>query len=143
MTDKEKYMIKVEGKLVEVTPDVYYAYFRMERQERWQEEKQQGHAVMSYDALDDGETVGVEVVPDLTTPSMEEAVMTREIHEKLHRALDALPKAERELIQAIYFDGFTEKEYAVSSGLSQQGVSYRLRKILSKLRIFMNFMGSF
>ena len=143
MADKEKYMIKVEGKLVEVTPDVYYAYFRMERQERWQEEKQQGHAVMSYDALDDGETVGVEVVPDLTTPSMEEAVMTREIHEKLHRALDALPKAERELIQAIYFDGFTEKEYAVSSGLSQQGVSYRLRKVLSKLRIFMNFMGSF
>lgn len=56
MADKEKYMIKVEGKLVEVTPDVYYAYFRMERQERWQEEKQQGHAVMSYDALDDGET---------------------------------------------------------------------------------------
>ena len=98
---------------------------------------------MSYDALDDGETVGVEVVPDLTTPSMEEAMMTREIHEKLHRAVDALPKAERELIQAIYFDGFTEKEYAVSSGLSQQGVSYRLRKILSKLRIFMNFMGSF
>ena len=143
MADKEKYMIKVEGKLVEVSSEVYYAYFRMERQERWQEEKQQGHAVMSYDALDDGETVGVEVVPDLTTPSMEEAVMTREIHEKLHRALDALPKAERELIQAIYFDGFTEKEYAVSSGLSQQGVSYRLRKILSKLRIFMDFMGSF
>ena len=143
MADKEKYMIKVGGKLVEVTPDVYYAYFRMERQERWQEEKQQGHAVVSYDALDDGETVGVEVVPDLTTPSMEEAVMTREIHEKLHRALDALPKAERELIQAIYFDGFTEKEYAVSSGLSQQGVSYRLRKILSKLRIFMDFIGSF
>ena len=143
MADKEKYMIKVEGQLVEVTPDVYYAYFRMERQERWQEEKQQGHAVMSYDALDDGETVGVEVVPDLTTPSMEEAVMTREIHEKLHRALDALPKAERELIQAIYFDGFTEKEYAVSSGLSQQGVSYRLRKILSKLRVFMDFIGSF
>ena len=143
MADKEKYMIKVEGKLVEVSSEVYYAYFRMERQERWQEEKQQGHAVVSYDALDDGETVGVEVVPDLTTPSMEEAVMTREIHEKLHRALDALPKAERELIQAIYFDGFTEKEYAVSSGLSQQGVSYRLRKILSKLRTFMDFMGSF
>ena len=143
MADKEKYMTKVGGKLVEVTPDVYYAYFRMERQERWQEEKQQGHAVVSYDALDDGETVGVEVVPDLTTPSMEEAVMTREIHEKLHRAVDALPKAERELIQAIYFDGFTEKEYAVSSGLSQQGVSYRLRKVLSKLRIFMDFIGSF
>lgn len=143
MADKEKYMIKVEGKLIEVTPDVYYAYFRMERQERWQEEKQQGHAVVSYDALDDGETVGVEVVPDLTTPSMEEAVMTREIHEKLHRVVDALPKAERDLIHAIYFDGMTTREYAKLSGLSQTGVSYRLRKILSKLKSFMNFMGSF
>lgn len=143
MADREKYVIKVEGKLVEVTPEVYYAYFRMERQERWQEEKQQGHAVVSYDALDDGETVGVEVVPDLTTPSMEEAVMTREIHEKLHRAVEDLPKTERELIHAIYFDGMTTREYAKLSGLSQTGVSYRLRKILSKLKSFMNFMGSF
>ena len=143
MADKEKYMIKVEGKLVEVTPDVYYAYFRMERQERGQEEKKQRNEVLSYDALDNGETVGIEAVPDLTSPSMEERAVTREICEKLHRAVDALPRAERELIQAIYFDGFTEKEYAVSSGLSQQGVSYRLRKILSKLRNFMDFIGSF
>lgn len=143
MAEKDKYIIKVEGKLVEVTPEVYYAYFRMERQERSQEEKKQRNEVLSYDALDNGETVGIEAVPDLTSPSMEERAVTREICEKLHRAVDALPRAERELIQAIYFDGFTEKEYAVSSGLSQQGVSYRLRKILSKLRIFMDYIGSF
>ena len=143
MAEKDKYIIKVEGKLVEVTPEVYYAYFRMERQERSQEEKKQRNEVLSYDALDNGETVGIEAVPDLTSPSMEERAVTREICEKLHRAVDALPRAERELIQAIYFDGFTEKEYAVSSGLSQQGVSYRLRKILSKLRNFMDFMGNF
>ena len=143
MAEKDKYIIKVEGKLVEVTPEVYYAYFRMERQERSQEEKKQRNEVLSYDALDNGETVGIEAVPDLTSPSMEERAVTREICEKLHRAVDALPRAERELIQAIYFDGFTEKEYAVSSGLSQQGVSYRLRKILSKLGTFMDFMGSF
>ncbi len=64
MADKEKYMIKVGGKLVEVTPDVYYVYFRMERQERWQEEKQQGHAVVSYDALDDEEKKAIDNIPD-------------------------------------------------------------------------------
>ena len=48
MADKEKYIIKVEGKLVEVTPDVYDTYFRMERQERGQEEKKQRNEVMSY-----------------------------------------------------------------------------------------------
>lgn len=143
MAEKDKYIIKVEGKLVEVTPEVYYAYFRMERQERSQEEKKQRNEVLSYDALDNGETVGIEAVPDLTSPSMEERAVTREICEKLHRAVDALPRAERELIQTIYFDGFTEKEYAVSSGLSQQGVSYRLGKILSKLRNFMDFIGSY
>lgn len=41
MAEKDKYIIKVEGKLVEVTPEVYYAHFRMERQERRQEEKKQ------------------------------------------------------------------------------------------------------
>ena len=143
MADKEKYMIKVEGKLVEVTPDVYYAYFRMERQERGQEEKKKRNEVMSYDALDDGDMVCMGNIADLTSPSVEEAAMTREIHEKLHYAVDALPKAERELIRAIYFDGLTTREYAKLSGISQTGVSYRLRKILSKLKSFMNFMASF
>lgn len=143
MADKERYIIKVDGKLVDVTPEVYYAYYRMERQERGQEEKKQKHDVVSYDALDNGETVGIEAVQDLSGSSMEEAAMTREIHERLHRAVEALPKAERELIQAIFFDGMTTHEYARLSGLSQTGVSYRLRKTLSKLKSFMNFMGSF
>lgn len=34
----------------------------MERQERWQEEKKQEHEVVSYDALDNGETIVLETV---------------------------------------------------------------------------------
>ena len=59
MAEKERYMIKIQGRLIEVSEDVYYAYFRMERQERWQDEKIREHEVVSYDALDNGETVGV------------------------------------------------------------------------------------
>lgn len=47
MADKEKYLIKIQGKLIEVSEDVYYAYFHMERQERTQEEKKQRNEVMS------------------------------------------------------------------------------------------------
>ena len=140
MAEKDKYIIKVEGKLVEVTPEVYYAYFRMERQERWQEEKLQGHDVVSYDALDNTETVGVEVLPDLSLPSMEEVMMSREIYEKLHRAVEALPKEERDLIHAIYFEGKSEREYARILGISQNSTLKRRRKILSKLKKFMNFL---
>lgn len=140
MAEKDKYIIKVEGTLVEVTPEVYYSYFRMERQERWQEEKLQGHDVVSYDALDNTETVGVEVLPDLKLPSMEKVIMTREIYEKLHRAVDALPKEERDLIHAIYFEGKSEREYARILGISQNSTLKRRRKILAKLKTFMNFL---
>lgn len=127
-------MIKIQGKLIEVSEDVYYAYFRMERQERTQEEKKQRNDVVSYDALDNGETVGLENMPDMVTPSMEEVAMANEIKERLHRAISLLPKAERELIRAIYFDNKTEMTYAREVGMSQTGVSYQRRKILSRLK---------
>ena len=143
MAGKEKYMIKVEGKLVEVTPEVYYTYFRMERQERWQEEKQQGHDVFSYDALDDGEMVGMEAVPDLTSPSMEELAISQDLSTRLHHAMAALPRDERELIQAIYFEGISERDYAKQKGISQRGANKQRRKILSKMKMFLDIMGSF
>ena len=143
MADKERYVIKVEGKLVEVSPEVYYAYFRMDRQERGQEEKKQRNAVVSYDALDTEEMTGADAIPDLIVSSLEQQIMTREIYDALRRAVEALPKAERELIKAIYFEGMTEADYAKASGMSQTGVSYRRRKILSKLKLLLDIMGSF
>lgn len=143
MAEKEKYMINIEGKLIEVSPDVYYAYFRMERQERGQEEKKLRNSVVSYDALDTEETKGEETMADLVAPSPEQQLITREIRETLHRAVEALPRADRELIKAIFFEGLTEQQYALASGTSQQGVSYRLRRILSKLKMFLSFIGSF
>lgn len=143
MADKEKYMIKIQGRLIEVSEDVYYAYFRMERQERWQEEKKQEHEVLSYDALDNGETTGAEAIQDMATPSMEELAIAKELNDRLHHAVAALPKAERDLIRAIYFEGQTEEDYGKMTGMSQTGISYRRRKILSKLKMFLGFMGSF
>ena len=75
MADKEKYIIKVNGKLVEVTPEVYYAYFRMERQERGQEEKKAYNKVMSYYALDDEEKKAIDNIPDDAITSMDEIVI--------------------------------------------------------------------
>ena len=39
MADKQKYFIRLHGKEIEVSEDVYYAYFQMARQERTQDEK--------------------------------------------------------------------------------------------------------
>lgn len=143
MADNEKYLIRLHGKDIEVSEDVYYAYFQMARQERTQDEKLQRNHVVSYDAMDNEGMVGAEAFEDLEAPSMEELIMAKELYERLHHAVEALPKAERELIRAIYFEGMTEKEYAKWTGMSQTGISYRRRSILSKLKLFLDIMGSF
>ena len=143
MADKEKYVIKIQGQLVGVPPEVYYAYFHMERQERWQEEKQQEHGVMSYDALDNAETVGQENIADAGSPGLEENIIAEELRSRVRRAVAALPKAERELIQAIYYEGLSERVYAKQHGINQRGANKQRRKILSKLKMFLDFMGSF
>ena len=143
MADKEKYMIKIQGNLIEVSEDVYYAYFRMDRQERWQEEKKQDHDVVSYDALDNGETVGAEAIQDINSPGMEELVIANELKERLHNIVAALPKPERELIQAIYFEDIPVSDYAKRVGLSHRGINKQRKRILSKLKMLLDIMGSF
>lgn len=141
MAEKEKYIINIQGELVEVSPDIYQLYFRLERQERTLEEKVQRHEV-SYDALDTDETVGMEAFAD-DAPTPEEQAITQEIYDRLHRAIDALPKAERELIKAIYFDDIKPEDYAKSIGMTVRGVNKRRAKSLLRIKKFCNLLGSF
>ena len=98
---------------------------------------------MSYDALDNAETVGQENIADAGSPGLEENIIAEELRSRVRRAVAALPKAERELIQAIYYEGLSERVYAKQHGINQRGANKQRRKILSKLKMFLDFMGSF
>ena len=139
MADKEQYIISVEGKLIEVDENVYVAYYKMGRRERYLVERDQKNGVLSYDALDQDGIVGHEMMNDAEADSVEDLVLAKELKSKLHRCIEILPKSERELIQAIYFDGMSDTEYSKRIRKSQQTVSYRRKKVLSKLKRLMNF----
>lgn len=51
MADKEKYFIPIEGKLIEVEENVYLAYYKMDRRERYLEERDKDNGVVSYNAI--------------------------------------------------------------------------------------------
>ena len=138
MADKEKYLIKIQGKLIEVSEDVYYAYFCMERQERWQEEKKMEHKVMSYDSLDDQEILGIENVVDVTAPTLEEIAEVHELRDRVRHAVEILPKAERALIRAIYYEEMTERDVAEREGVSQNKVFKQRQRALAKLRLLLD-----
>ena len=139
MADKEQFFIPIEGKLIEVEENVYIAYYKMGRRERYLVERDQKNGVLSYDALDQDGIVGQEMMNDPEADSLEELVMAKELKSKLHLCIEILSKSERELIQAIYFDGMSDTEYSKRIRKSQQTVSYRRKKVLSKLKRLMNF----
>ena len=138
MAEKERYAINIQGRLIEVSEDVYYAYFRMERQERWQEEKKMEHKVMSYDSLDDQDMLGIENVVDVTAPTLEEIAEAHELRDRVRYAVELLPKAERELIRAIYYEELTERDVAEREGVSQNKVFKQRQRALAKLRLLLD-----
>ena len=143
MADKSKYYIPVEGKLIEVEENVYVAYYKMGRRERYIEERDMENGVVSYNVLDSESRAGEMILREGSAPSMEDLALANELRDQLHRCIAALPRAERELIHAIYFEGMTEAEYAPRAKLTQSGVSRRRKKTLSKLKKLLNLLGSF
>ncbi len=143
MAEKEQYYIYIEGTPVEVSSAVYHVFYGMKDQENEQEKKKNRNGVISYDALDSEEVLGSESFPDNITPSLDELLIAAEVQQKLQRALSTLPRKDRELIQAIYYQDVSVLEYAKRIGMSPRGVDKRREKILSKLKSFMNILGSF
>ena len=129
---KEKYHIKIQNDLVEVTREVYLEYYRAVRRERAQKEKDQKHGVLSYDALDAEGRLGSELLS--YSVNIEDLVSTSLMCEKLHQCLAHLPAPERELLFAIYFDELSERELHARSGVPQTTISYRKRKALAHLK---------
>lgn len=138
MAAKERYVINIQGRLIEVSEDVYYAYFRMERKERWQEEKKMEHKVLSYDSLDDQDMLGIENMVDVTAPTLEEVAEAHELRDRVRHAVELLTEAERELIHAIYYEELTERDVAEREGVSQNKVFKQRQRALTKLRLLLD-----
>ncbi len=66
--------------------------------------------------------------------SFREQTNTSDIQEMINEAMKILSTRDRNLIQALYYDGFTEKEYAEKMGFTQQAVHKKKKKILDQLR---------
>ena len=134
MAEKKEHIINIQGTSVEVSEEVYLTYFRMDRQARGVEEKDQYNNTVSYDALDTDETLGIESFADADAIPVEEIIVTRIMSEKLHGCLAALSKSERAFIYRRYWKGQSQSKLAKRYGVTQQTLSYREQCILAKLK---------
>lgn len=137
MAEEQVYYIKVPGSLVEVTKEVYLEYFRARRRWSAQEERDTYNGVISYDAMDSGEILGEDTIPDSNAPSVEDMVLEKLLREKLHACLTKLSKSEQAMLHALYFDGLSERQVADNLGIHFMTLHCRKISALRKLRKMM------
>ena len=137
MADNKSYRIRVDGILVEVSEEVYRAYYSIERHTRTLDEKDTRNGKVLYSVFDTKELLGEEMIPDTDSEPVEDTAIHNILCRELHQCLAMLPKQDMELIQALYLDRLTERQYGRQIGISQKGVNKRRQKILDKLRTMM------
>ena len=163
--EQKKFYVTVNGQKVEVSEEVYRAYIRPVRAQQ-RAERRNWRCVLKADkyglvrckkdcgqcpyALQGNAPTGNETSLDILreagfdAPSsidMEADLIESEerIEQagKLHEAISKLNERQQQLIRELFFNGKTQQEIAIETGISKQSVSDALRRALSTLKKFL------
>lgn len=131
MTESErKYFIRLGNQLVEVSREVYTAYYQMDRQERYQIERDYKHGLLYYDSWDTEESNGEDYIKDITQDTEESAI--RSII-NLYIAKYIAENDTRRILQYLLL-GKTEREIAMLLGVSKSSVNRAKMKMIKALK---------
>ena len=144
MNENKKY-IAMDGKLIEVTQEVYEAYYRGLRKEKYymhdlkvgrsKVDPQTGEKILLPSREDSFERL-LEVTQQFEDgyTNVEGEVLHKMEVEMLHKALEQLKQEEKELIWSLYFEGISEVELSKRTGVGRTTLQYRKYQILKKLK---------
>ena len=150
------YIITIGSQDVEVSEAVYTAYAKgarkmeyMEREtkrDRVQRDPKTGRPLLDGRGqpmmLPEREVSLDKMVADdwdfpSTEPSPEDAVMDAMDLAALNRCLGLLKPDERKLIDALFFEGMTERKYSEVSGIARKTINDRKHRVLGKLKMLL------
>ena len=135
--EREKYLIRLGGgTLVEVGREIYLEWYRSERRERYQRERDRKHGVCSINKLHEKGYYPEKsnYLKDTTL----ETVLKDECRDRLENALKKLPEQEKRLVRLLYFEDMTVKKTAEIFGCSRKTIQNRREKVLEKIRKMMS-----
>ena len=135
-TYADRYFIPVQGFLLEVCYEQYQEFYRAKERQAYLRKLDIKHGLLSIDAFDSEDDNGADYI-QAETEDVAETVAHLLMLDKLRSVIPMLPEKEQELIQALFFKGMTEREYAKECGVSQVAIHKRKNRILAKLKIFL------
>lgn len=128
-----RYFLPYHGYLMEVPLEYYEKELQNKERQKYLHKKAKQNGEMSYDALDTDEMNGEELIQDIYT-DVEQSAITQSMIAKLRLAIKQLTSDEMGLVEAIYYQELSERQYAAILGISQKGINKRRHKVLAKLK---------
>ncbi len=129
----DKLFIPIQGCLLEVAREQYTDFYRDKERWRYLQKLDTKNSLLSLDGFMDDEGNALDFIAD-ESADVEKAVIHAVMLDRLKTALPLLSDSEQALIQAIFFDGLTEREVGFRLGMTQSVINKRKAKILAKLR---------
>ena len=133
----DNYYITIDREKVFVSEEVYKTYRQMKRQERTLAEKDSRNRLISYEMFTTETMQGEDLLCDPFQSSVEETALSAVMCCKLYMCLDKLSPEERELVNRIYFLGYSLRQLSAETGIPYMTIQHRKAKILAKLKKLM------
>lgn len=125
--------LPLHGMLMEVSEDAYRAFYREQRRQKYLNERSKDNGDFSYDMLTTDEFNGEDILVDAVSDTSGQAEKNI-LLDKLKKVLYELPDNERQLIDALFTQGLSEREWSAQSGIPQKTINDRKNRLLTKLR---------
>lgn len=134
----DRKFIGIHGMIFEAEEKLYREFYSYNRRVMYVEKaaKEENIKILSYDALSPEKLDSEAFLVDIESDFIED-VELKIMSEQLHRYIDMLTPQEKELVQAIYFQGLTERDFAEIEGVTQNAIHKRKTRILAKLKKFL------
>ena len=133
----DKFFLPLHGMLMEVTEETYKEYYRDKRRQKYIDERSKANGDISYNSFDTDEMLGEDILADKQTDVETEGINKMTVAE-LRKAFLLLSPDEIELLKLRYFKEYSEIKLSQYYGVSQQAISKRIKKILSKIKKIIN-----
>ena len=134
VTYSGRWFLLLHGCLMEVSQKDYKEFYKNNRRQKYLKEESILHREVSYNTIDTHMWSGEEVIVDKDTIPTDEIVVEQILIEHVKVTINFLLPQEIELIQALFYDGLSEREWSSQTNVPQTTINSRKHKILSKIK---------
>ena len=132
-----QYTILVKGQRIEVSEEVYRAYYQLREREVYLRKLAMKYEVLVSFNVDADEGFNVENQLFESDQEMPDDIAIRNIMVvKIKQGISTLSVEQQKIIELHYFKDYSIREVAIRLGIKPSSLQYKLKKTLDDLRIF-------